>query len=173
MSSAAAFETGSDTMDSGDMLCFDTEAKEPGSVLALILSNSVGCLFILVAWAVREWCWQRSSGIVRSNPGAYESGCRQTSGQVLSVDDEQINQQVMQSLLWDQNYELVQMPSGEAALEFIDKAPWLPDMVLLDVTLPGMSGFELKRGVTLIAQFHENVTILFSDIRGFTNLAAE
>eukprot|EP00983_Pelagomonas_calceolata_P125171 1161187-Pelagomonas_calceolata.AAC.13 len=36
-------------------------------------------------------------------------------------------------------------PSGEAALEFIEKAPSLPDMVLLDVTLPGMSGFEVRR----------------------------
>lgn len=32
--------------------------------------------------------------------------------QVLSVDDERVNQQVMQSLLWAQDYELVQVVSA-------------------------------------------------------------
>ncbi len=32
--------------------------------------------------------------------------------------------------------------TGEEALSFIDQAPALPDLVLLDVTLPGISGFE-------------------------------
>jgi len=31
---------------------------------------------------------------------------------VLSVDDETVNQQVVQSLLWAQDYELVQVVSG-------------------------------------------------------------
>ncbi|GLC61564.1 hypothetical protein PLESTB_001770200 [Pleodorina starrii] len=44
---------------------------------------------------------------------------------------------------------------------------------LLGSILPANVIRQLKQGVTLIAQFHQEVTILFSDIRGFTNLATE
>lgn len=42
--------------------------------------------------------------------------------------------------------------SGEAALEFITDSPALPDIVLLDVTLPGMSGFEVRGPNTHVAR---------------------
>ena len=34
--------------------------------------------------------------------------------------------------------------SGEEALEFLEAAQVLPDVVLLDVTLPGLGGFEVR-----------------------------
>eukprot|EP00882_Tetradesmus_deserticola_P023765 GHRQ01025876.1.p1 GENE.GHRQ01025876.1~~GHRQ01025876.1.p1 ORF type:complete len:317 (+),score=151.66 GHRQ01025876.1:856-1806(+) len=63
--------------------------------------------------------------------------------QVLSVDDDVLNQTVVQSLLSSTGYEVVCLSSGVAALEYIDSAEVLPDLILLDVMMPDMSGPEV------------------------------
>jgi CheY-like chemotaxis protein len=56
------------------------------------------------------------------------------------VDDDILNQTVVQSLLSSTGYEVVCLPSGVATLEYIDSAEVLPDLILLDVMMPDMSG---------------------------------
>lgn len=60
---------------------------------------------------------------------------------VLIVDDQPDNLYVLERLLRRQGYEVQQASSGEAALESIQGAP--PDLVLLDVMMPGLDGFEV------------------------------
>ncbi len=62
---------------------------------------------------------------------------------VLSVDDDPVNQAVIEFLLEDKNYHLVQAMDGLEALEYLEKADSLPDIVLLDVMMPGLSGYEV------------------------------
>ena len=62
---------------------------------------------------------------------------------ILVVDDEANNRNVMVAQLASEGYELVTSASGEEALELIDRR--LPDLILLDVMMPGMDGFELCR----------------------------
>lgn len=68
------------------------------------------------------------------------------SGQykILVVDDEIINIQVLDNLLSLRNYSVIKAVSGFDALEHIDKHG-IPNLVLLDVMMPRMSGFELCR----------------------------
>lgn len=61
---------------------------------------------------------------------------------LLSVDDDQINQNVVRALLGSTGYEVVGVPSGGEALQFLAGCTALPDLVLLDVMMPGMDGFE-------------------------------
>lgn len=60
--------------------------------------------------------------------------------QILSVDDDFLNQTVVQSLLSSTGYEVLCLPSGVKALEYIDTCEVLPDLILLDVMMPDMSG---------------------------------
>jgi diguanylate cyclase (GGDEF)-like protein len=59
---------------------------------------------------------------------------------LLLVDDEKANLDVLSSILIDE-YDLRAVRSGAAALEQAVEQP--PDMILLDVLMPGMSGFEV------------------------------
>lgn len=61
--------------------------------------------------------------------------------QILSVDDDEVNQTVIQSLLSSTGYEVVRLSSGTQMLEYIDKCEVLPDLILLDVMMPDMSGW--------------------------------
>ncbi|MDP5168978.1 MAG: ATP-binding protein [Bacteroidia bacterium] len=63
---------------------------------------------------------------------------------ILIVDDEEINQEVMKAHLAEPEYELVVASRGAEALEIL-KTDNDFDLVLLDVMMPGMSGFEVCR----------------------------
>jgi putative two-component system response regulator len=62
---------------------------------------------------------------------------------VLVVDDEANSREMAVSLLQSQSYETLGAESGERALELMQKE--LPDLVLLDVEMGGISGFEVAR----------------------------
>ncbi|MDP2340916.1 MAG: ATP-binding protein [Deltaproteobacteria bacterium] len=61
---------------------------------------------------------------------------------VLVVDDEPINIRVLESHLTSRHFEVVQAGSGPEALRLLDGS-WTPDLVLLDVMMPKMSGYEV------------------------------
>jgi len=65
------------------------------------------------------------------------------SARILVVDDEPQIRRVLRSTLTFRGYELVEAASGEQALELARKVK--PDLILLDVNLPGMSGVETCR----------------------------
>jgi PAS domain S-box-containing protein len=62
---------------------------------------------------------------------------------ILIVDDEPVERETMRILLSGRGYNLVVAPNGAEALE---KASALsPDLILLDVMMPGMDGFQVCR----------------------------
>jgi two-component system, OmpR family, KDP operon response regulator KdpE len=65
------------------------------------------------------------------------------SASILVVDDEPQIRRVLRSTLSFRGYELTESGTGEEALELARKIK--PDLILLDVNLPGMSGIETCR----------------------------
>jgi adenylate cyclase len=63
------------------------------------------------------------------------------SGRVLVVDDTPVNLKLLVDLLGAKGYTVLGASSGPEALAKIDADP--PDLVLLDVMMPGMSGYEV------------------------------
>lgn len=60
---------------------------------------------------------------------------------ILIVDDEPVNRKVLANYLKGDSFMLSMASSGPETLEMIDKHPF--DLILLDVMMPGMSGFEV------------------------------
>ncbi|MEN9847801.1 MAG: hypothetical protein RL368_541, partial [Pseudomonadota bacterium] len=58
---------------------------------------------------------------------------------VLVVDDDVFMREMLQNLLEEQGYEVVQAHNGQQALDCFEKC--LPDLVLLDASMPVMDGF--------------------------------
>lgn len=66
-----------------------------------------------------------------------------SDGKILVVDDEPRIRRVMRVVLSDHGYEVVDSRSAEEALEKFREE--LPDLVLIDLNLPEMNGFEACR----------------------------
>jgi two-component system sensor histidine kinase/response regulator len=62
---------------------------------------------------------------------------------ILVVDDDRLNVRILSSILKPEGYDIAEAHSGEAALTLYEE--FKPDLVLLDVIMPGISGFETCR----------------------------
>jgi two-component system alkaline phosphatase synthesis response regulator PhoP len=68
---------------------------------------------------------------------------QETTPIVLVVDDNQQNRELLQAYLEDVDCQAIPAADGPEALEILAKNP--PDLILLDVMMPKMSGFEVCR----------------------------
>lgn len=64
---------------------------------------------------------------------------------VLVVEDEPISREMVIRICRSHGYEVEGAEDGASAIATIDS--WLPDVVLLDVSMPGMSGLEVLRSI--------------------------
>ena len=60
---------------------------------------------------------------------------------ILAVDDKPDNIELIADIVEALDYEVLKAYDGPTALEIVDSTP--PDLILLDVNMPGMSGFEV------------------------------
>ena len=74
-----------------------------------------------------------------TGPPAHEVG----DGRVLVVDDEEPNRVLLRDWLEAQGHAVTEAADGEQALEAVGSTA--PDVILLDVMLPRMDGFEVCR----------------------------
>lgn len=62
--------------------------------------------------------------------------------QILSVDDEEVNQIVLEEILTSSGYHFARCMDGLEALEWLCASETMPDLILLDCMMPNMSGHE-------------------------------
>jgi two-component system sensor histidine kinase ChiS len=67
-------------------------------------------------------------------------------GKILIVDDEPVNLQVLKNILGLHDYEIIQAQNGMETLKLIDNG-LVPDLIVLDVMMPKMNGFEVCRKI--------------------------
>src|SRR5579871_3911582 len=60
---------------------------------------------------------------------------------VLIADDDPLGAELLEAYLSDSDYELRTASDGEQTLQLV--ASWRPDLILLDVMMPRISGFEV------------------------------
>ncbi|NQU73096.1 MAG: response regulator [Candidatus Omnitrophica bacterium] len=64
---------------------------------------------------------------------------------ILVVEDNPLNMKLIVDLLELNDFIVLKADDGESALEILKRS--LPDLILLDIQLPGMDGFELFRRI--------------------------
>ena len=65
------------------------------------------------------------------------------SERILIVDDTTTDLQLLTKILTEQGYTVFPTSDGVQALRFVDST--LPDLILLDIKIPGLDGFEVCR----------------------------
>ena len=66
-----------------------------------------------------------------------------SGARILVVEDNPLNLKLVRDVLWAAGYEVVAATSGEEGLRMAAECP--PDLVLMDLQLPGMDGAETMR----------------------------
>ncbi|TDF94703.1 ATP-binding protein [Paenibacillus piri] len=86
---------------------------------------------------------------------------------ILVVDDEPVNLQVLDNFLTMEGYRVAQASSAFQALALIQDG-LKPDLILLDVMMPRMSGYELSQKLRLDYATRSQLPILLLTARGLT-----
>ena len=76
-----------------------------------------------------------------------------TGKAILIVDDDARNAFALSKLLADKGLKMHIAPNGEKALDTLDKTPI--DLVLMDIMLPGMDGYEITRRIRAQLRFRQ------------------
>ncbi len=87
-----------------------------------------------------------------------------TPKRILAVDDDAIALSALRQILMAKGYEVLTAASGEDALEILERGEHL-DLILLDVALPGISGFEVCRKIRQQEQTRD-VPVIFLTAKG-------
>ncbi len=79
---------------------------------------------------------------------------------VLIVDDDLTSRETLKALLYGSEYEIIIADSGQKGLDLAREK--LPDVILLDVMMPGMDGYEVARQLRRDAQLKEVPIIMIT-----------
>jgi two-component system cell cycle response regulator DivK len=67
------------------------------------------------------------------------------SKRILAVDDQEDNRRILRDLLTSAGYEVIEATTGEDAVAFAESRA--PDLILMDIQLPGIDGYEATRRI--------------------------
>ncbi|MEW5959827.1 MAG: adenylate/guanylate cyclase domain-containing protein [Chloroflexota bacterium] len=88
---------------------------------------------------------------------------------ILIVDDEEVMRDVLEGLLFYQGYDLAFAGNGRVALDKVAEVQ--PDLILLDVMMPGINGFEVCRQLKAAERWRHIPIILITALSGKDDLA--
>jgi signal transduction histidine kinase/ligand-binding sensor domain-containing protein/DNA-binding response OmpR family regulator len=118
------------TPGKGSTFSFTLPISQEKAIIDVSQNNAVARLHMLDSSLQNE--------VVLIQPSSNDG----TGFKILLVDDESVNRQVLHDHLSMQNYQLVEAPNGQQALNAIEEqGPF--DLVLLDIMMPKISGFEV------------------------------
>jgi two-component system cell cycle response regulator DivK len=67
------------------------------------------------------------------------------SKRILAVDDQEDNRRILRDLLTSAGYEVIEATTGEDAVAAAETQ--VPDLILMDIQLPGIDGYEATRRI--------------------------
>lgn len=94
------------------------------------------------------------------NSQQEHSGLESRTSDILIVDDKADNIRLLSSILSSQGYSVRKALNGSMALKAVESLA--PDLILLDITMPGMSGYEVCKALKANPQTHDIPVIFLS-----------
>ena len=93
-----------------------------------------------------------------------------SSARILIVDDDESIRQIVRLCLTDEGYEVCEAANGQAALDVLDA--FQPELILLDLRMPVMDGWEFARQYANLAGEHVPIVAFVAALNAEQECAA-
>jgi DNA-binding response OmpR family regulator len=87
-----------------------------------------------------------------------------SKGTILVVDDNPDNVEILRAFLESRGYAVAQAPDGRTALSQLEQVR--PELVLLDVMMPGMDGWQVCRTIKSHPEFGGSTRVVMVTAKG-------
>lgn len=120
----------------------------------------------VITHLVHDWNFNDSKELVITHETELVGDCtdklnlRKTK-KVVVVDDDVLNLQIAGKILSSGGIHVSALKSGDALFEYLAKETELPDLILLDVKMPGMSGFEAIKKLHSLESAASKIPVIF------------
>jgi DNA-binding response OmpR family regulator len=84
---------------------------------------------------------------------------------ILLVDDDEIHLSIAESFLKNE-HEVFKAMSGDEALKLLEDKEFLPGLIMLDIVMPNMNGWELFRKIRTIDRLKDVPIVFFTSLDG-------
>ncbi|MBR4807862.1 MAG: response regulator [Lachnospiraceae bacterium] len=129
------------------------------SKLYINLSHEEHTDMYIVASGLQDSGYSREVDILNDARAA----AREKSAKIMLVDDSLITLQQTSTALENENYELIALQSGQAAINYV-RSKGAPDLIIMDIEMPNIDGIA---AVSKIRQMgHPNLPIIFLTAKG-------
>lgn len=158
---AITLDLGLPDMDGWEVLYRLKRDPDTQRIPVLVVSardkGELGLSLGAVDWLVKPVDPQRLLGALQR---CRELGIPRRTFRILVVDDEPVVLEALEALLTREGHEVLQATEGETALKQAEAER--PDIILLDLHLPGLSGFEVVARLRQVAGLEAIPIIAFS-----------
>lgn len=79
---------------------------------------------------------------------------------VLIADDNEDGRIIMSLLLKEKGHSVVAAPNGKIALDMVNES--MPDMIVTDILMPEMDGFELCRQIRANPEYNHVIIVIYT-----------
>lgn len=140
-----------------------------GGTISLVSEEGLGSTFTATI-PVRRWDYPGIEGLARietavsqeppaelpqDDPAEFpQQHSASSRGKILLVDDDIRNVYALSAALVEQHYEVVFAEDGETALRKLRESPDV-DLVIMDMMMPGIDGYEAMRSIRAIPMFEK------------------
>ena len=83
---------------------------------------------------------------------------------VFIVEDDNFLREIAGQKISDAGFEVMTAQDGKKAFELLDSSPTLPSIVILDLILPGMSGFDILKQLKESDRYKEIPVLILSNL---------
>lgn len=81
---------------------------------------------------------------------------------ILLIDDDFDITEAIKSILTEEGYQIFSVSNGKEGFDFLNQATQLPSLILLDIMMPVMNGYEFRKEQLESKKFKNIPTIVFS-----------
>jgi DNA-binding response OmpR family regulator len=116
--------------------------------------------------ALQSWVPSAANGLAQTAPAVFGASRRtglKPGSRIILADDEELIGEIVRGLLSEEGHIVGIVPDGEAAVRAVILK--VPDLVIMDVMMPGLGGVEAVRQIRASATAH-SVPILMLSSRG-------
>ncbi|MBS9772224.1 response regulator [Trichodesmium erythraeum] len=153
------------TVGIGSEFTFTLNVSEKPAQNKIIESSSLNQMSLLdtdyLAPSVPEPTYLESEINQVQTSSLPSSSKKESEFQILIVDDEPVNLTLLSNQLSLHNYQVIQANNGQKALDILAQ-DFLPDLILLDVMMPGMTGYEVTQKVRETWLLHQLPIIMLT-----------